>query len=161
MPAALVTVKVVPPTEPVPLTVIVPWTREETVVPAGMPGPGRMAPVWSENGRPHGNPVTTGEPIVVFPGDPENSVGSDVPPGKPGCVNTTRVPITSMVGGVQSPVVGGEAGRFALAIPEIVRKAPVAILYAKGMSFGDRSHDRNPVRANPGFVLSLALSPVE
>src|SRR5258706_11472524 len=79
--------------------------------------------------------------VLVFPtGDEENPETSNqpnfiAPPANPGCVTTTRPPTWQRIGGVQSPVVAGAVGLFALVIPPTVRNVLVAMLYAKGSSF--------------------------
>ena len=47
---------------------------------------------------------------------------------KPGCVNTTRFPTTSQVGGTQSPAVDRDAGKLPAVTPLIERNVLVAML---------------------------------
>src|SRR6516165_6310293 len=49
------------------------------------------------------------------------------PPGKPGWATRTRVPTTSIIGGVQSPVVRGETGVLADVTLPTVMKVPALV----------------------------------
>src|SRR5258706_15554535 len=78
--------------------------------------------------------------VLVFPtGDEENPETSNqpnfiAPPANPGCVTTTRPPTWQRIGGVQSPVVAGAVGPFALVIPPTARNRLGPRCYAKGAS---------------------------